>query len=213
VVRVTTPRRLGASDSKTRSLLVDAAEQLMLREGYAAVTSRRVAAEAGVKPQLVHYYFRSMDDLFLEVYRRRAETGIERFVRAMEVHRSLRTLWRFGSELGGATLNIEFVALANHRKAIRDEIARYAQRFRELQLDAIAAILSDHGVPADTCPPVVVLLAMTGVTQVMALEAALGVTAGHVEMTEFVNAWLDEAERDLVLGIAPLLPSPRVAQG
>ena len=91
------------------------------------MTSRRVAAEAGVKPQLVHYYFRSMDDLFLEVYRRRAEAGIERFDRAMEVHRSLRTLWRFGTDLGGATLTIEFVALANHRKAIRDEIARYAR--------------------------------------------------------------------------------------
>ena len=185
----------------------------MLREGYAAVTSRRVAAEAGIKPQLVHYYFRAMDDLFLEVYRRRAASAIARFIRAMEVHRSLRTLWRFGAELGGATLNIEFVALANHRKAIRDEIARYARRFRELQLDAIAAILSDHGVSADTCPPVVVLLAMTGVTQVMALEAALGVTAGHAEMTEFVDAWLDEAERDLARGIPPVPRSPHIAEG
>ena len=35
---------------------------------------------------------------------------------------------------------------------------------------------------------------MTGVTQVMALETALGVTAGHAEMTEFVDAWIDEAE-------------------
>ena len=200
---VTAPRRLGAPDSKSRSLLLDAAEQLMLREGYAAVTSRRVAAEAGIKPQLVHYYFRSMDDLFLEVYRRRAGAGIDHFIRAMEVHRSLRTLWRFGTDLGGATLNIEFVALANHRTAIRDEIARYARRFRELQLDAIAAILGDHGVSADTCPPIVVLLAMTGVTQVMALETALGVTAGHAEMTEFVDAWIDEAERDLARGIPP----------
>ena len=101
----------------------------MLREGYAAVTSRRVAAEAGVKAQLVHYYFRTMDDLFLEVYRRRAEQGIEGFAAAMDVHRTLRTVWRFGTDLRGATFNIEFVALANHHKAIRDEIARYARRF------------------------------------------------------------------------------------
>src|SRR3954454_10074631 len=120
---MTAPRRLGAPDSKTRSRLLDAAEQLMVRKGYAAVTSRRVAAEAGIKPQLVHYYFRSMDDLYLELYRRSARAGIERFTRAMEVHRSLRTMWRFGTDLGGATLNIEFVALANHRKAIREEIA------------------------------------------------------------------------------------------
>ena len=69
---MTATRRLGASDSDTRARLLDAAEQLMLREGYAAVSSRRVAAEAGIKPQLVHYYFRTMDDLFLETYRRRA---------------------------------------------------------------------------------------------------------------------------------------------
>lgn len=166
----------------------------MLQQGYAAVTSRRVAAEAGLKPQLVHYYFRTMDDLFLEVYRRRAEAGIERFARTMEVHRSLRTLWRFGTDLGGAALTIEFVALANHRKAIRDEIARYARRFRKLQLDAIAAILGDHGVSPESCPPIVVLLAMTGVTQVMALEKVLGVTAGHNEMIDFVDSWIDRAE-------------------
>ena len=155
------------------------------------MTSRRVAAEAGVKPQLVHYYFRTMDDLFLEVYRRRAEEGIERFARALDVHRSLRTVWRFGTDLRGAAFSIEFVAVAKHRTTIRDEIARYARRFREMQLEAITAILDDHGVPPDTCPPMVVLLAMTGVSQVMALEAALGVTDGHREMMDFVDGWID----------------------
>jgi AcrR family transcriptional regulator len=192
---VTATRRLGAPDSKTRALLLDAAERVLLRDGYAAVTSRRVAAEAGLKPQLVHYYFRTMDDLFVEVYRRRAEQGIERFASAMDVHRSLRTVWRFGTDLRGAAFNIEFVALANHRKAIRDEIARYARRFRRIQLDAIVAILEELGVSPDVCPPIVVLLAMTGVTQVMALETALGVTAGHREMMAFVDGWLDKAGR------------------
>ena len=194
---MTATRRLGAPESKTRVLLLDAAERLLLRDGYAAVTSRRVAAEAGLKPQLIHYYFRTMDDLFLEVYRRRAEQGIERFATAIEVHRSLRTVWRFGTDLRGAAFNIEFVALANHRKAIRDEIARYARRFREMQLDAITAILEDLGVPPDICPPIVVLLAMTGVTQVMALETALGVTTGHRETMDFVDSWIDKGERDL----------------
>ena len=69
-------RRIGAPDAKNRGLLLDAAEQLMLEEGYAAVTSRRLASKAGLKPQLVHYYFRTMEDLFLEVFRRRAEEGL-----------------------------------------------------------------------------------------------------------------------------------------
>ena len=68
-------RRMGAKDSLTRTKLLDAAERLMLEEGYAAVTSRRVGRKAGISSQLVHYYFRTMDDLFLEVFRRRAEEG------------------------------------------------------------------------------------------------------------------------------------------
>ena len=71
-------RRIGAPDAKNRGVLLDAAEQLLLEEGYAAVTSRRVAERAGLKPQLVHYYFRTMEDLFLAVFRRRAEEGLGR---------------------------------------------------------------------------------------------------------------------------------------
>ncbi|HEY6427499.1 MAG TPA: helix-turn-helix domain-containing protein, partial [Acidimicrobiales bacterium] len=81
---MTTNRRIGAETSKTRTVLLDAAEKLMLEEGYAAVTSRRVAAAAGLKPQLVHYYFRTMDDLFLALFRRRAEQGLERQARAFD---------------------------------------------------------------------------------------------------------------------------------
>jgi TetR/AcrR family transcriptional regulator len=69
---VVSERRIGAPDAKNRGVLLDAAEQLMLEDGYAAVTSRRLAVRAGLKPQLVHYYFRTMDDLFLEVFPRRA---------------------------------------------------------------------------------------------------------------------------------------------
>ena len=44
-------------DSTTRDMLIAATSQIMVEEGYAAATSRRVAAQAGVKPALVHYYF------------------------------------------------------------------------------------------------------------------------------------------------------------
>src|ERR1700746_1245156 len=68
---MTSARRSGAPDAEARGRLLDAAEQLMIEEGYAAVTSRRLAHKAGLKPQLVHYYFRTMEELFLEVFRRR----------------------------------------------------------------------------------------------------------------------------------------------
>ena len=65
------PRRSGSETSETRTRLLDVTEQVMLADGYAAVTSRRVAADAGVTPALVHYYFKTIDDLFLAVIRRR----------------------------------------------------------------------------------------------------------------------------------------------
>jgi TetR/AcrR family transcriptional regulator len=187
-------RRIGATDSKTRALLVDAAERLMLDEGYAAVSSRRVANEAGLKPQLVHYYFRTMDDLFLSVLRRRAEETLERYARAVASDRPLRALWALTTDPRGAAFTMEFAALANHRKAIRAEIASYAERVRQMQIEALARVLDGAGLPADMWPPVVVLQAMTGIAQVIALEEALGITTGHDETLAFVERHIDHLE-------------------
>jgi AcrR family transcriptional regulator len=188
------PRRIGAEDSKTRAQLLDAAEQLLLEEGYAAVTSRRVAAKAGLKPQLVHYYFRAMDDLFLAVFRRRADENVARFERLPAAQRSLRSLWDLNADPRGAAFMIEFVALANHRKAIRAEIAGYAERWRAAQLDALTAALAADGITADQLPPTVALLLMTGLAQVLAIEQALGVTAGHDATTAFVERAISQLE-------------------
>lgn len=195
VTVVATPnRRIGSTGSKTRTRLVDAAEQLILEQGYAAVTSRRVAAKAGLKPQLVHYYFRTMDDLFLEVFRRRADENIARFDRAMASGASLRTLWQLSADSRGAAFTIEFVALANHRKAIRAEIARYAERYRAALLEAVTATLVAGGVDPKELPPVVALLVMTGLSQVMAIEQTLGVSAGHDDTVRFVESTISRLE-------------------
>jgi TetR/AcrR family transcriptional regulator len=189
-------RRIGAADSKTRAQLVDAAERLLLEEGYAAVTSRRVAAVAGLKPQLVHYYFRTMDDLFLEVFRRRADANLARVASAVTQDGSLRALWALNADPRGAAFTIEFVALANHRKAIRAEIARYAERYRAVQLQALSAALNAAGVDDDELPPIAALLLMTGLSQILGLEQALGVTAGHDATVAFVERSIAALERN-----------------
>jgi TetR/AcrR family transcriptional regulator len=170
--------------------LVDAAEHLMVEEGYASVTSRRIGARSGLKPQLVHYYFRSMDELFVEVVRRRAEKNLARFERAVAEDGSLRALWEFTAEPRGAAFTIEVVALANQRKTIRAEIARHAERFRAAQLAALSTALAAEGISAERLPPLVGLLMMTGLAQVMALEDALGVTTGHEEAVQFIESAL-----------------------
>jgi TetR/AcrR family transcriptional regulator len=188
------PRRIAGPNAKNRTVLLDAAEQLMLEDGYAAVTSRRLAAAAGLKPQLVHYYFRTMDDLFLEVFRRRAEQGFDHLAGALDSDRPLRALWEHATDPRGTALTMEFTALANHRKAIRVEIARYAERFRALQEEGLARALRRHDAEVDDVPAIVLAVLLTSVSVVLVMEQQLGMSAGHAETIGLVERYLDRIE-------------------
>jgi AcrR family transcriptional regulator len=189
-----TPRRIGTETSKTRAALLDAAERLMLEEGYAAVTSRRVAARAGLKPQLVHYYFRAMDDLFLALFRRRAEQGLVRQAQALASPQPLWALWDLSRDPRGTALTMEFVALANHRKAIRAEIASSAERFRADQLQELEGVLSRYGI-AEEVPPLVFAVLLSSISRFLVIEQeTLGMATGHVETVAFVEALIARLE-------------------
>lgn len=189
-----TPRRIGATDSKNRFVLLDAAEQLLIEEGYAAVTSRRVAERAGLKPQLVHYYFRTMEDLFLAVFRRRAEEGMAVLTAALQSPQPLWALWRFSTAQETTRLTMEFMGLANRWKPLRAEIIFYAERFREEQNKVIAAALHRHGVEASEVPAVVWTVFATSVSQTLVIERALGMDTGHAETIDFCEQWLRRLE-------------------
>ncbi|MFJ6893500.1 TetR/AcrR family transcriptional regulator [Streptomyces hokutonensis] len=188
------PRRYGSPDAKNRSVLLDAAEELLLAEGYSAVTARRVAAQAGLKHQLVHYYFHTMDDLFLALFRRRAEQGLEQQAAALASDRPLRALWTFSTDPAGASLTMEFMSLANHREAIRAEVAHYAERLRAAQAEALPGILQRYGIPPETCPPIVLVFLTTCVARVLVLEDRLGMSAGHDETRAYVEDLIQRLE-------------------
>ena len=192
---MTTTRRIGAETSKTRAVLLDAAEKLMLEEGYAAVTSRRVAAAAGLKPQLVHYYFRTMDDLFLALFRRRAEQGLERQARAFESEQPLWAVWELSRDPRGNALTMEFTALANHRKEIRAELAASAERYRCELREGLETVFERYGVRAEELPPLVCTILLTSLSRVLVIEhETLGMTTGHAETLAFVEGLLHRLE-------------------
>jgi AcrR family transcriptional regulator len=192
---MTAPRRFGTETSKTRSVLLDVTEQLMLEEGYAAVSSRRVAAKAGVKAPLVHYYFRTLDDLFIAVYRRRTERNLEWLADVLhQTDQPLWTIWEYSSDKTGTAITQEFIALANHRKAIRAEIAQTAERLREIQREAVSGLLSSYGLDADLVAPAALLLVMAAVPRVVVIEETLGITTGHAEVTALVEHYLTQWE-------------------
>ncbi|MEV5647423.1 TetR/AcrR family transcriptional regulator [Nocardia sp. NPDC052254] len=188
------PRRIGAPDAKNRTVLLDAAEQLILDQGYAAVTSRKVAEYAGLKPQLVHYYFRSMDELLLEVFRRRAEHGLELQQQLMRTRQPLHALWEFSTDPAGARITMEFIALANHNPAIRAEVALYAERFRDIQIETLEKVLGTADIDPGRFPPGALAVLMTSVSRVVILEQALGVSGGHAEALELVRRELERVE-------------------
>jgi AcrR family transcriptional regulator len=184
-------RRIGAEDSESRSALVEAAQRLMLREGYASVTSRKVAAEAGLKPQLVHYYFETMDDLFLAVLRRGADRNLERLERALESDDPLRALWDLDRDPAGVALTQEFAALVNHRKAVRAEFAAYAERFRRREIEAVAAIV-DRARGDEPWPAEALVVLLSSVGRMLVLESDLGLTTGHAEIVAVVERLISE---------------------
>jgi AcrR family transcriptional regulator len=177
----------------TREALIEATAQILLDEGYAAATSRRVAAQAGVKPALVHYYFPSMDDLFVAVLRDKAETNLRRQRQAMAEAEPLHALWQLNGAQD-AQLFTEFLAMANHRKAIRSEIVSYAMRFRDLEEGAMTLALKARGVDLEAFPPVVMSMIMGSLARMVLHEQGLGITRGHDQAMAFIEQCLDRFE-------------------
>ncbi|WP_460761068.1 TetR/AcrR family transcriptional regulator [Niabella terrae] len=58
---------MSAKDSNTEKLIRDTAMRVFFREGRFQATTQEIADAAGVNRTLVHYYFRSRDQLFQKV--------------------------------------------------------------------------------------------------------------------------------------------------
>lgn len=182
-----TPRRRGTENSKTRLRMLDATEQLMLDKGYAAVGIRSVARAAQVAPALVLYYFATLDELFLAVLRRRADQELDRRRRALAERHPLRALWDFSAGSAGTALLMEFIALGNHREAIGQEIRRYAEQLRALQLESLTHHYADYGIDSAQLPPLAAVVLLTSFSQGLVMERAIGMTTGHAETLALVE--------------------------
>jgi AcrR family transcriptional regulator len=187
-------RRVGGENSATRTLILDTTEKLMVDEGYAAVTTRRVAAEAGLKAPLIHYYFPTTDDLFVAVYRRAAEQVFQRLDTALATEQPLHALWEFVSDPSRTTLAVELMALANHRKIIRHELAIYTERTRRRQAEVLEALLNESDNGSASCPPIALTVLIAGVARALVMESSVGISLGHEETRACVERWLGQLE-------------------
>jgi AcrR family transcriptional regulator len=189
-----TQRRLGAESSRTRAMLVAATEQLMQEEGYVAVSARRVAARAGLKPQLVHYYFRTMDELLLDVFDRFAARFLDRQAQALASPRPLTALWELYMDDSVAVIVIEFFALANHRPAVRDKIAGATEQFRIGQIADLARAMRRVGIDVAAYPASAIVMLMMTISTTLKMESNLDIAHGHAELFALVKRQIDAAE-------------------
>jgi AcrR family transcriptional regulator len=187
------PRR-STEDPSTRTALLDAAEALMLHEGYAAVTSRRVAERAGANAALVYYYFATMDGLFVELFRRGAQRGLERQAAALNSPQPLWALWDLFRDHINNVRTVEFFALANHRKALRSEVVNYSAQYRQMQLDILSRVLQAYGLDVDTWPPATLILTMGSLSLLLLIEQGFGFDMGHAETIGVVERQIRELE-------------------
>lgn len=187
-------RRIGAESSATRTLILEAAEALVRDEGYSAVSTRRVASMAGLKPSLVHYYFPTTDDLWLALCRRGSEYSDQMIDQALASEYPLRALWDFFADSSRTAISIEFLALANHRKAIRAEMLAHSEAMRERQVELLSRLFAERIAGRPGCPPAGLSLILAAVGRALIMEGALGVTSGHSEARAFIGEWLDQLE-------------------
>jgi AcrR family transcriptional regulator len=93
---VTAPPLRYKKSAAVQKQLLDTAEDLFARWGYAAVSIRDVTSQAKMRVANVSYYFGSKQNLYFEVLRRRSEplarTRLERIgaARAQKVSRDLK---------------------------------------------------------------------------------------------------------------------------
>ncbi len=187
-------RRKGSEHSATRLKLIEAAESLMLEEGYAAVTARKLAVKGGLKSQLLHYYFENMDELFAAVIRRRGEVNLEKMVKELATKRPLEVLWNFRNDPANIRISNEFLALASHRPAVTAEVKRFAEQQRIVKAAAVSRYFEALEIEPPI-PPKVIVMILTGLSVLLNSEAAQGISLGHAELQKWTNDWLTELQK------------------
>ena len=183
-------RRIGGETSATRALILETTERLIRDDGYASVSTRKVAAQAGLKPSLVHYYFPTTDDLYLAVHKRGAARSDEMIEEALNSDDPLRGLWRFFADTSRTAITLEVMALAMHRPALRAAIVEHSEAMRARQVEVLTRVLGDRLKGAGGCPPAGLALVLAGIGRALVMEGGLGVVGGHAEARAFVEQWL-----------------------
>jgi AcrR family transcriptional regulator len=188
---------ISAARAETEEAFLDAAERLLVSAGYAGVSVRRLAEEAGANHGLVHYYFGSMEELFLRVLERFTGRLIERqkemYAADVPFIQKWRAAMRFLDEdlaAGYPKIWFELQAMAWNHPEMRERVATVNAQWRAVLTDAFRNAFDEYGLDRIEVPvSAVVSLVMTFNEGIM-LERLSGVSQGHRQLLRVIDSWL-----------------------
>jgi AcrR family transcriptional regulator len=185
-----TPARTNAEEA-----LLDAAERLLADSGHGAITTRRLAEEAGVNHGLVHYYFGSIENVLVQALERFTERLIARQRELYAADVSFIEKWRtamrylMSEDVAYQKIWLELQAVAWNNQTLRTRLARVNAEWRAVLVDAFDEPRRELGIDMPT--EALVSLVMTFNIGVM-VERLGGIEDGHRELLDWIDGWLSK---------------------
>jgi TetR/AcrR family transcriptional regulator len=181
----------------TEDAFLDAAERLLVEVGYAGITTRAVAEEAGANKGLVHYYFGSMENLLVRVLERFTERLIVRQRAMYAADAPFIEKWRqamryLDEDREYQRVWYELQALAWSRPELRERVAHVDKEWRAVLVDAFEQARREHSIDM----PLDVLVALVATfNEGVILERLSGIETGHRALIDWIDAWLESTTR------------------
>ncbi|HWH44425.1 MAG TPA: TetR/AcrR family transcriptional regulator [Thermoleophilaceae bacterium] len=192
----------GRTRQETIGLFLDAAERLLISSGAAAVTTRRLAAEAGLNHGLVHYYFGSVEEVELQVLERFTARLVERQRAMYAADAPFLEKWRTAMryidedlEAGYPKVLAELWALTWNRPELRDRTANAWDAWRGVLTDAFERAIDEYGLDRDRYPVKALVTLVLTFNNGLLLERLTGMSEGHRELLDWIDNWLEDLER------------------
>jgi AcrR family transcriptional regulator len=187
--------------SPSATAFLDAAERLLIEVGHAGITTRRLAAEAGLNQGLVHYYFGSIDELYVQVLERFTERLIARqremYAAEAPFIEKWRTAWRFQEEdleAGYPKIWMELQALSWNHPDLQPRIARVNAEWRAVLTEALGGAAREYGLDSEEFPIEALVSLMMTFGQGYMVERLEGIDDGHVELLGWIDRRLERLD-------------------
>ncbi len=195
-----TNARVATDRAATEDRFLDAAERLLVEVGYSGITARRLAEEAGANHGLVHYYFGSMEELFLGVLERFTDRLIARQRALVASDTPYIEKWRaamryLDDDRPYQKIWWELQAMSWNRRELRERVARVHGAWCDAMRSAVATAVRRYDLDRTGLTPDAWVTLIVALNEGIILERLSGIDRGHKALLAQIDKWLSTLER------------------